>query len=73
MLIDIHLDQLDLAIGSANRLFEHGGELFAGTAPFRPEIDQHRLAFRFFDDVLDEGLGGRVLDNARWSRRPATL
>ena len=40
----------------------HRGELLAGAAPRRPEIDQHRLLHRFVDDVLAEGLGGGVLD-----------
>ena len=62
MLVDIHLDQLDLALGRADRLFENGRELAAGSAPGRPEIDQHRLTLRFLDDVLHEGLGGRLLD-----------
>ena len=62
MLVDVHLDQLDLALGGANRLFQHRRELAAGAAPGRPEVDQHRLALRFLDDVLDEGLGGRLLD-----------
>jgi hypothetical protein len=62
MLVDIHLDQLDLALGRADRLFENGRELSAGSAPGRPEIDQHRLALRFLDDVLHEGLRGRLLD-----------
>ncbi len=62
MLVDVHLDQLDLALGRANRLFQHRRELTAGAAPGRPEVDQHRLALRFLDDVLDEGLGGRLLD-----------
>ena len=62
MLVDVHLDQLDLALGGADRLFEDRRELAAGTAPGRPEVDQHRLALRFLDDVLHEGLGGRFLD-----------
>src|SRR5262249_5561000 len=46
-------------------------ELLARPAPFRPEIHQHRLALGFLDHVLDEGLGGRVLDHAA-GRRPLT-
>ena len=64
VLVDIHLDQLHLALGGPDHLFEHRGELLARAAPLRPEIHQHRLALGFLDHVLDEGLGGRVLDRA---------
>ena len=64
MLVDVHLDELDLALGGAHHLFEDRRELFAGPAPGRPKIDQHRLAARFLDHVLDEGLGRRLLDQA---------
>ena len=73
MLVDIHLDQLDLALGGAHDLLEHGGELLARSAPRRPEIDQHRLAPRFLDHVLHEGLGGRVLDRPYRSCAAAAL
>ncbi len=62
MLVDIHLDELDLAVGGADDLFEERGKLTAGTAPGRPEVDQHRLSLGFLDDVLDETLGRRLLD-----------
>jgi len=62
MVVDVHLDQLDLALGRTDRLFDDRRELTAGTAPGRPEVDQHRLALRFLDDVLHEGLGRRLLD-----------
>jgi hypothetical protein len=62
VLIDIHLDELDLAFGVADNLFQDRRELLAGTAPGRPEINEHRLAFGFLDDVLDKGLRGRVGD-----------
>ena len=62
MLVDVHLDQLDLALGGADGLFEDRRELAARAAPGRPEVDQHRLALRFLDDVLHEGLGRRLLD-----------
>ncbi len=62
MLVDVHLDELDLALGRLDHLFEDGGELLARATPRRPEIDQHRLALRFLDDVLDETLRRRVLD-----------
>ena len=44
MLVDVHLDQLDLALGGLHDLFQDRRELLAGAAPRRPEIDQHRLA-----------------------------
>ena len=44
MVVDVHLDQLHLALGGLHDLLEHRGELLAGAAPGRPEIDQHRLA-----------------------------
>src|SRR5262249_34898091 len=70
------LDQLDLALGGANHLLEHRGELLARAAPRRPEIDQHRLAPRLLDHVLHEGLGGRLLDEpirGRCGGGPAVL
>ncbi len=75
MLVDVHLDQLDLALGGLDRLFQHGGQLLAGAAPLGPEVDQHRLALRFLDDVLYEGLGGGVLDQIGRgrARRSVTL
>ena len=63
VLVDVHLDELDLALRGADRFFEHRAELLARPAPRRPEIDQHRLALGFLDDVLDESLGRRVLDD----------
>ena len=71
MLVDVHLDELDLALGGPHRLFEGRCELAAGAAPRRPEIDQHRLPFRFLDDVLYESLRGGVLDQI--GRRSAAL
>ena len=44
-----------------------GCELLAGTAPGRPEIDQHRLLARFLDHVGREGRGRHVLDRRRRS------
>jgi hypothetical protein len=62
MLVDVHLDELDLAVGGADDLFEDRRELTARAAPWRPEVDQHRLPLGFLDDVLDETLGGRLFD-----------
>ncbi len=75
MLVDVHLDQLDLAVGGPDRLLDDRCQLTAGPAPWRPEVDQHRLALRFLDDVLHEGLGGRFLDQIgrRLWRRPVAL
>ena len=62
MLVDIHFDQLDPALGGQHGLFQRRRQLLARTAPRRPEVDQDRLALGFFDDVLHERLGGGVLD-----------
>ena len=75
MLVDIHLGELDLALGRLHRLFQDRGELLARSAPGRPEIDQHRLALGFLDHVLEEALRGRLNDRAVGHRRhcPAVL
>ena len=74
VLVDVHLDELDLALGGPHHLFQHRGELLARPAPLRPEIHQHRLALGFLDHVLHERLGGRVLDGRlRDRRRPGIL
>ena len=62
MIVDIELDQLDRALCRAHRLFQDRRELTAGTAPRRPEIDQHRHLARGLDHVAHEVLGGGVLD-----------
>ena len=69
MIVDVHLDELDLAAGVGDRLFQHRRQLLARAAPRRPEIDKHRLARRGGDDVLPEGRRRHVLD--RRSRRAA--
>ena len=43
VLVDVHLDEGDLAVRIRHRLFERRRELFARAAPRRPEIHQHRL------------------------------
>src|SRR5262249_54323040 len=73
VLVDVHLDELYLALGGAHDLFQHRTQLLARPAPFGPEIHQHRLALGFLDHVLDEGLGGRVLDHAAGGRRLPAL
>ena len=62
VLVDIHLDELHLPFGGAHHLFQDRSELLAGAAPGGPEVDQHRLPLRFFDNVFDKGLRRRVLD-----------
>ena len=62
MVVDIELDQPDRALGRAHGLFQDRRELAAGTAPRRPEIDQHRHLARGLDHVAHEVLGGGVLD-----------
>src|SRR5215472_15163382 len=62
MLVDVHLDQLDLAPGGADRLFKGRRELAARPAPGCPEVDQDRLTPGFLDHVLHEGLGRGLLD-----------
>src|SRR6185436_13907421 len=72
--VDVHLDQLHFTLGGTHDLFQHRGELLARPAPFGPEVHQHRLSFGLLDDVLDERLGGRVLDpGGRSCRRLAAL
>ena len=61
-LVDVDLDQADLAAGGGDRLLDSRAELLAGTAPWRPEIDNHRdLHGRSYDIPL-EVLGVAVLD-----------
>ena len=71
VLVDIHLDHAHLALGVGDRLLEQGGELFAGPAPGRPEIDDHR---GFHGGVQHVGRKGRkrcILDQDRSAVRPA--
>ena len=62
MLVDIELDQPDRALCRPHGLFQDRRELAAGTAPRRPEIDQHRHLARGLDHVAHEVFGGGVLD-----------
>src|SRR5262249_30188003 len=68
VLVDIDLDELDLAIGLTDGLFEEGGQLLAGAAPRRPEIDQHRLLARWLDHIRHETARVGVLDEVRRQR-----
>src|SRR5262249_9325407 len=63
VLVDVHLDELYLALGGTNRFLQHRCELLAWPAPFRPEVHQDRLAFGFLHYVFDKALSGRVLDH----------
>src|SRR5208282_3095283 len=65
MLVNIHLDELDLAARSLDRFFENWRELLAGFAPGRPEIDQDRLTRRFRDDIGAEARRGGILYEQR--------
>ena len=70
VLVDIDLDELDLAPVRTDDLLEQWCELLARPAPRRPEIDQHWHRTRGFEHVLGEGRRGRILDHvAAASRR----
>src|SRR5699024_4322168 len=43
VLVDVHLDQADLVAVFGRDLVEDGGNLAAGAAPFRPEVDENGL------------------------------
>jgi hypothetical protein len=59
ILVDIDLDQPDRATAGLNRLLQQRGKLLAGTAPGRPEVDDHRRLARGLDHVGHEtGVGG---------------
>jgi len=62
VLVDVDLDQLDLAAGLLDRLLQRRGELLARPAPRRPEVDDHGRLARGGDDVLLEAGGVAVLD-----------
>ncbi len=62
VLVDVDLDQLDLAVGFLDHLFDGGPQLAARPAPGRPEIDDHRAGHRLLDDIGHEGLFGTVDD-----------
>ncbi len=62
ILVDVDLDHAHGAFGLAHGLFQRRAELLAGTAPFRPEIDDDRDVMRRVDHVGHEGLGRAVLN-----------
>ena len=55
VLVGVHLDDFDLAGVFVGKLFEHGSERAARTAPRRPEVDQHGLRGGGVDDLRREG------------------
>jgi hypothetical protein len=55
VLVGVHLDDLDLAIGLSGHLFQHGSQRTAGTAPGGPEIHEHGQLAGGVED-----LGGEV-------------
>ena len=56
LLVDVHLDELDVAVRLLHDPVEHGGDGVAGPAPFGPEVDDHRLVA--LEDFLFEALFG---------------
>ena len=58
VLVDVDLDQFDLALGRIDDLFQGRAESFAGFAPGCPEIADDGLHHRRFDDIGGESLGG---------------
>ena len=42
VLVDVHLGEHDLARARRNRLLNQRSQLAAGSAPLRPEVDNHR-------------------------------
>ena len=62
MRFDIHFDELELALGGFDELFENRGELPARGGRGSPKIHQDRLARRFRDDIVAKRRSGRVPD-----------
>ena len=57
LFIDIDLLQNHTLVGIVGSdLFEHRGQLFAGTAPFSPEVEHDQLGHRWLDDLLAESV-----------------
>jgi len=76
MLVDVHLDQLDLALGGADCLFDDRRQLTAGADQGAQKSISTGWRFDSSNDVLHEGLGGGFLDQNRVlpaapGRRPA--
>src|SRR5690606_21038846 len=78
MLVDIDLDQPDLAGLFGDDLFDGRTELAAGTAPGCPEIDQYRGFERGIDDIgleagiaaIPDEIGGKRSGAGRANRGP---
>jgi len=58
--VHIELDQLDGSLAKGNLAFEHGPERAAGTAPFRPEVDDYGYRMGSVDHRRLEGCFGYV-------------
>src|SRR5579883_511264 len=66
-LVDVELDDLDLAVERAGRdLFERGRDHLARAAPFGPEVDHHRL-FRLEHLGLEIRVGNLANSHGRTS------
>jgi len=65
MLVNIHLDELDLAARRLDRFFKNWRKLLAGFAPGCPKIDQDRLTRRFSDDIGAEARRGGIFYEQR--------
>src|SRR5258708_23770709 len=63
MLIDVHLADVHAAGILVGEFVEDGGDHFAGTAPFRPEINEHGAGG--FNDFLLKVIGGAGDDIGR--------
>ena len=62
VLIDVHLDETQRALGIVDSFLQRWAELLARPAPGRPEVDDHRHLARGFQHVGGEGLQRGVLD-----------
>jgi hypothetical protein len=67
VIIDVELDQLDPAVCFPHHLLDDRGELLAGSAPRRPEIDQDRNILRSLDHV-----GGKACSRGVRDQIPGT-
>src|SRR5688572_5253748 len=67
--VDVYLDQANSAFFFVDDLFQHWSKLLAGSAPGRPEVDQHRRLTGSLDHVSHEVLGVGLLYETLWSGR----
>ena len=63
--VDVDLGQHDLAVGLVDHLLEDRAERLAGTAPLRPEVDDHGDRLRPLDHLGGERGVGDVDGHAR--------